>query len=394
MSQAEEQPSYVESLALKLVPDPPDNPPPAETANRRQLVKTMRPIERGVIFRGALAGALCGAASYLGVLTAEPFYIETVPTSPWWTNWVFYSLALGIAIVATIGEVTYLYYDAIRGAVALGRISGGVRNDQQPDSERLKRALVRAGLEIPDRMTPLYGIDPLQESSRWRLLVFTAAYKLKVSATNFAVKALLRRYSARVSGRSLGRSIVEIVAIPVFALWNAWVCHSVMAQARVRALGQLLADDVFDVVFPKGVSALSPALQNACFLAIREQVVRAAAFHHNMILVTHRFMQEATAIDTDPETGPKDLSAILPSLPAPQRAAVLEFFVLLCALDGKVWRWEMRNIKTLYAAAKIELDLSRLAIYRRVVLGGHPLAEVVRERMAFHEKNDPDPAEG
>ncbi len=383
MPAVDEQPSFIEALARRIVPPPPPPQEGPQQCSRRELIQIMRPIERGVVLRGALAGALCGLATYWGVVTAEPLYIEASSDAPWWTNWAFYSASLGIAIFATLIEVVYLYYDAIRGALTLGQVAEQATHEPSPDPEALKTALIRAGLEIGDQTRPLYGIDPLQETSRWRLLVFTVAYKLKVTASNFILKMLVRRFAARTLGRSAGRSAVEMLAMPVFALWNAWVCRTIMVQARVRATGKPLIDEVFSLVFPHGVSAMPDHLQHACFLAIREQVVRAAGFHHNMILLAHRFVAEAKDSVIKQHEGAQNLGTCLKVLNADERAVVMEFFILLCALDGRVWRWEKRKLKILLNEVDLAPDAGRLKGYRRAVRKGYPLADVATGRLQF-----------
>jgi len=185
-------------------------------------------------------------------------------------------------------------------------------------------------------------------------------------------------------GRSVGRSIVEMVAIPVFAAWNAWVCGTIMMQARVRAMGQPLIDELFELAFPHGVGAIPRHLQQACFLAIREQVVRSAGFHHNMVLMAHRFMDEATEAIHTQEDLPKDLSTCIKTLSTEERAAVMEFFIALCALDGRVWRWEKRKLKILLSEVDLKTDAGQLKKYRKVVRTGYPLKEVAGNRMNFH----------
>ena len=73
--------------------------------------------------------------------------------------------------------------------------------------------LIRASLEMDNSESQQFGIDPLSDRRRWVLVLRALMYKAKIFATNFIAKAIARR----LFGRVLGRSLIELVAVPVFA---------------------------------------------------------------------------------------------------------------------------------------------------------------------------------
>lgn len=84
-------------------------------------------------------------------------------------------------------------------------------------------ALARAALELPNRPDPRIPVNPYREASKAMLVAAAILYKLKIGLTNFLLKALIRR----LGGRTLLRSWAPFVAVPVTALWNAWVARVV-----------------------------------------------------------------------------------------------------------------------------------------------------------------------
>ena len=367
-SQPTENPSVIEKAALRIFEKAPDRKAPVGALTRQQLVAMMKPIENRFIRLGVISGAMCGVVSSLGALLAN-YLAPAGPSNTLAEQLTFHAIFLGIALSATLIEILLLFQMGVRSAAAIGKLAGVDVSSDLSEQASLKRALVRAGLEIPCRTEPIFGIDPLQERRRVKYLMFTVAYKLKVSATSFVAKALVRRIGARLTGRVLSRAMIELVAVPVFALWNFIVCRLVMRQVRVRALGPQLRDEIFSEVFPAGVASLPSNVQSACYHALRQQVLCVGAFHHNMIMITQRFLDESS-LNVEMLGASTFLESLQFLEPETQRW-VLEWFCLLCAVDGgRSWRAKKKVLSALKESVSCSVEDKQLERYRQAVFEG------------------------
>ena len=206
----------------------------------------LRRIERSMVLRAAIAGALSGAVS----AAAELIAIGPGPATTIGWLWV-----AGATLAATAMEIAYLYWDALRSVHDLAA-AAGVRlfPPGVSISAMTATALARAALELPNRPDPRIPVNPYREASKAMLVTAAILYKLKIGLTNFLLKALIRR----LGGRTLLRSWAPFVAVPVTALWNAWVARVVIHEARIRAMGPSATCERLDSLL-QARSPLSPA---------------------------------------------------------------------------------------------------------------------------------------
>ena len=363
MKESDNEISALERLSLRWSQRWSYDPPGEVHRLRSAFAPVLKRMERGVVLRGALAGALSGVAAALGMLLAEPYAPLEGEPAGWEDQVIFYAIFLSVAMIATVLEIAYLYYDGMKVAVRMGRVTGAVDAAADTSSEEVKLALIQAGLEIPARQTPLFGIDPLAEKKRWLLLLFALSYKLKISVTSFVVKAFVKRLFARFSGRVLGRAAIELIAVPIFALWNAIVCRQVMRQARIRALGPLLVDETIALLVPQGLENTSADFRLSLLLTLRQHIMSCGCFHPNTVLLTKRILSAGSeGSDVTPDIQ-GDLHEHLNALSPDQQKLLVEFFTLLCAYGGHPRRAERKALKALYERANLPPEPTRLQAY-------------------------------
>ena len=302
-----------------------------QTPSRSELATQMLPIERGVIWRGGLAGFLSGLAAAGSVYLAQKYSPDLGHHLQLSETMVFYGVSVGLTTAATLFEIAFLYTDAVKGCAAMSRLAQTQLSLERDVLPVLNQNLVRAGLELPNRHQPLYGIDPLTEQSKLRLLFFSFAYKLKVSATNILAKFVLRRFFPRLAGRTFGRTLIELASAPVFALWNIFLCRRIMRQSRVRALGPALMNDLLQTFFPAGLAATSVSEIRALYAAIKEAVVLSGYFHCNLVLFTSLLIDHL-----QPQEEKLSFTETLNHLDAQQQAKVLDLLAFILVLDGKL----------------------------------------------------------
>tara|TARA_B100001093_G_scaffold520283_1_gene614254 strand:- start:2382 stop:3530 length:1149 start_codon:yes stop_codon:yes gene_type:complete len=322
---------------------------------RAKLIARMISIERWFILRGATAGAICGIVCSLGVYLAEPFWIEG--PSPLIELLPYYCISLGIGAIATLFEICYLYWDGARCSLSMGILAGVMKEEGRDDLEAIDLSLLRAGLETPPCTQIWHGIDPLFGISRFRIISVALLYKLKIAATSALVKGLVRKIVARLSGRVVARSLVELVTVPVFALWNAFICRKIMREARLRALGPHLVIEIYKNTFPQGFSTLEKALQEAYLLSIREKIVTSNCRHPNLARMARKMFDEAS-VSTSKLFDNQCLVSKISKMSLSMQKMVFEFLIAISALDGKITKKERLMIARIAGFVKVDPALA------------------------------------
>jgi hypothetical protein len=258
------------------------------------------------------------------------------------------------------------------------RLSHAAGLDLFPDADdgkALAGAMARAALELPSSTEKVFGVDPFREASRVRMFVASIVYKLKVSATNFVVKALVRR----ALGRAFVRAWLPFVAVPITASWNAWVCFLIMREARIRAMGPSAALEMTRIVLEDGASLSADARETAV-RAVASAIVRTEDLHPNLVVLLR---EVGRRVDLDPsETSDLDDSKLflkkLSALPESERIVVLRVLAVASILDGRLTRAEKRLLREARAVSGRTADLAPVDALRRAFLDGDI---ITRERI-------------
>lgn len=300
--------------------------------------RALRVIERGAILRAAGIGAVSALAAALAETFAAPL---EVPGAPFSTQLGYWGVVGGVAVGATIIEIFCLYWDALRSVHSIACTAGiSLTNDAvapapgvdgpNPQARRaVAMALARAALELPNPPENPFGLDPLREVSRWRLVAVTLAYKLKITVTNFVLKAVLRR----LLGRLALRSWLVFVAIPVTAFWNAAVAWRVVREARIRAMGPSAARALVDELRRHRTPDL--ATQAVMLRAAAAMVTCKHELHPNLSALLRRLDIQPRPQTTD---SAERLLDALGELAIDDRRPPLAVLVLASVLDGRLDR--------------------------------------------------------
>jgi hypothetical protein len=360
---------------------------PAEASDAIHLLnpderKALRRIERGAILRAAVAGALSTIFAAVAEVTVARSMLGPRPRYATFADQTrFYAVVAVATIVSSVIEILYLYWDGLRAVHRLSHEAGLDLFPHQDDDKALAGAMARAALELPNPTSSLFGVDPRREASKLRLVAASLVYKLKVSVTNFLIKALVRR----MLGRAFVRGWLPFVAVPITAAWNAYVCWLIMREARIRAMGPSAAREMIDVAFA-GDIALSAAGKAAIVRAVASSIVRTEDLHPNLAALLHEVARRVRdAGDLNPrerlaiedEGGDLDDSrAFLTSLaklgPQEQRI-VLRVLAIASIIDGRLTRAERRLLAEARAACGLPHDLSAVQELRRAFMRGDAL---------------------
>lgn len=329
----------------------------------------LRRIEHGAIARACAAGALSALASAIAetlaapLLGADPAAATAAQTIQFWA-WVG-----GVTIVATACEIAFLYWDALRSVHALADAAGLELFGAGEERAAVAAALARAALELPNPPDAVFGVDPRREASKARLVLATLLYKLKVGATSFLLKMILRR----LLGRALVRAWLQFVAVPVTAAWNGLVAWKVLREARVRAMGPSAAREWVDAVLADG-GAPSDAARDAAFRAVACAVVRTRDLHPNhLALLGHLRARLGDSAGADLDS-PTTFLARLGALSPPEQDLALRVLAVAAIVDGRITAAERALVRDALAACGRAPDDAAVVRLRRAFLSGDAIA--------------------
>ncbi|MFZ5894918.1 MAG: LBF_2804 family protein [Myxococcota bacterium] len=361
----------LERWGLAVLRGAPREPPvasaddPIHVLNPDEL-RALKRIERDAVVRAALAGSLSGAVSALAAVWAHQFLgPDGAPTSV--GNALRFWGTVGVAtLFASIFEIGFLYWDALRsvhrmaGAAGLALTSETVSREQR----EVALALARAALELPNPPHPDLALDPRRESVRWLAALAALLYKAKIALTNVALKALLRAFI----GRSITLVALELVVVPVTAIWNAVVCWSVVREARLRAMGPSAALELVRLA----LADLAPteAGREAALRAVASAVVRTRDLHPNHLAVIRALgahFEPHTIAELDDS---KRFLHRLAELDASDQRLALRLLVIAAILDGRLTRAEKLLLRQAFSACGRRVDLRRVEHLRRALAAG------------------------
>ncbi len=363
-------------------PPRPDSSDEVHVLNEREQA-TLRRIERAVVIRAGIAGALSALASALAERWAEGAFGEAPAEFDigWYAS--FWGVVMGVTLVATIFEILFLYQDALEGVHRLSHGAGLELFDRNRFPPVIASALARAALELPNPLETPYHIDPHREVSKPRLLLATLLYKLKIGITSFLLKMLLRRLLTRATVRVW----LVFVAVPVTAIWNAIVAFRVIREARVRAIGPSAARDLSTRVLA-GCDPCKEPMRIAALRAVGTCVVSSIDLHPNLSAL----LDEVRSIVGEP--GTEDLGdrkaflAELSKLPNEDASRVVELLGVAGIIDGRLSRRERllyREARLVLGAGSDDTPLRELA---RTFIAGRPIDDAMLR--ALSQKREPD----
>jgi hypothetical protein len=314
------------------------------------VIARLQQVERTGISWASAYGALSGVCCALGAIALGAIF-EARPHSalaPY--EWL---LVMAISVVVTIIELGGLYHLSLHTAFRLAVLSGADRWPDRDQRDNFYLSLIRSGLEIPNPRTTVLGIDPLRESSRWRLVARALLYKLKRSATNLVAKAIARR----VVGRSAVRGLAEFVAVPVFAVWNAIVFRWALREARLRTMSVRYVDRMVANVLPTA-TVLDPVSEAACLSAVAVAAVSARDLHPNRLQLLHTLVDRFT-VDTAELTDDRHgFLERLPELPPVGLRACLGLLIGGVIIDGRISRRDQQLLREAFETSGMPLDLA------------------------------------
>jgi len=327
----------------------------------------LRDIERGAVVRAAVCGALAA-----GVCTLPPILLHDLRLAAPARYWAVY---VAVNVVSALLEVAFLFWDGLRAVRALARTAGlELASQEMTQGRSVASALARAALEMPNPPDAVAGINPWREASRLTLTVAPLLYKLKITLTNLAVKFVVRR----ALGRAATRAVLELVAVPVNALWDALVCWFIIHEARLRVMGPSAARELTASLFP-GDAPVPPAVAAASLRAVASAVVRTQDLHPNLVSLLECLRARLGADEVIELDDPARFLAELRGLDRDAQARVLRVLAVASVIDGRLARAERRLLREALLACGRSDDLGAVERLQRAFTSGEVVPpEVLR----------------
>ena len=330
----------------------------------------LRLIERHAVGRAGIAGALSGLASASAAMWATVRFIgpdgsahSAADSARYW------GVVGGATLVASIFEIGFLYWDALRSVHAMATAAGLKFSEESQTSEQreVALALARAALELPNPEGRVFGVNPHRERIRWIVALASLLYKAKIALTTFLIKALLRS----LLGQFMGRALLELVTVPVTAAWNAVVCFLVAREARLRTMGPSAALELITHALAAG--PVSPEGRRAAFRSVASAVVRTGDLHPNHHAALRVLVERLGPVDFDDVDDPSSFVRELQAFSVPEQRLALRLLIIAAVLDGRITRAERALLAEAFRACKRPLALDRVERLRSAFYGGEGL---------------------
>jgi hypothetical protein len=323
----------------------------------------LRAIERGAIARSALAGALSSVAAGAAEVLADARF-PAIPGSTS-SSVGYWGFVLGVTLVASILEILFLYWDALRSVHRMAGAAGLPLETVEGDGS-VASALARAALELPNPPESVFGVDPRREASKTRLLVVGLLYKGKIALTTFLLKMLIRRVMSRAAVR-----LLPFVAVPVTALWNGLVTWLVLREARIRAMGPSALKEATPDLLEQ--ARREPRLSEVFVRGVASSIVKKQTLHPNLRALLTDVHGIAGGQELQEVDSPSRFIEALQRLPLQAQRSALRLLCLAVVLDGKTTARERGLIENAARACAVELSAGQLERLRRGFVRGEGL---------------------
>jgi hypothetical protein len=340
----------------------------ARTPLTQADLAALRTIRNRAVMLAALSGTISGIVIggtevYLRLVVLNGDETRSMLDDPW--LWAAFYAGVG---VLTVIEIVFLYWNALRAITRIGGIIG-VSMKSGSGSNLVATGLARSALEMPNPQTEIYGIDPYALMPRWRLLIQNLLYKLKVGATSFVLRILLRRIFAR----AVLRGYIPLLAIPLYAIWNAVITWRVMREARLRALAPFAVDQIVRRI-ETALPAPSHDVRRTLLHGAGEIVRRGSDAHPSYVLLLSRLLDvlgfEEEEIDVDWERSRREFQA----LPQDARRQIAGILAMCALVAGRPRSAQRKIVAELHELAQLEPPAKSLAQMHGRMIDGQPFA--------------------
>ncbi len=300
--------------------------------------RILQVIVQNITLNTVLIAFLTGALTTVPAVLVEIYYKNSLDTLH------YFMLLGGVTLFMLAIELGVLYWLGLHAVHTLASITGHCELEADPTippEYQVERMLVRSALELPDPVIHYLGIDPTKNISQKKMLLAGLLYKAKVILTSLLLKLLLRK----IAGRLGVRMGFVWVSIPVTALWDAWVMHRVIKDARLRLFGyQLSLFIIREILTEAFLNRLGPRTRLAAIRAVASVMVMANRYHPNNMLLLIRLSDNLSIREESDYDDWQKFLKMLEASSETERRFLRGLLVVAAAFDGKLSPAERRNL--------------------------------------------------
>ena len=245
-------------------------------------IAEIRGIERRALWLAVITGAISGAIIAGLELGLSNWIVDDMDTASWDELAPYWAAHLTSAGIITVIEIFYLYRLMLQSAARISSI-GGLCLANNREDDVIGIGISRAALDMPNPRTKIYGIDPYLRISRWKILLYTLAYRAKIGVTSIILRLLMRRILARMALRSF----LPFIAIPLYAVWNGVICYWTLREARGRVAAPVAIRQMEERI-KNEPAAFDQDEKRLLISLIAETIMRARDTHPNFLLILKR----------------------------------------------------------------------------------------------------------
>lgn len=359
-------PNIMERTAGEYLRSAGEGGPSRESGLKPEDLVALRRIRRSAVawatVSGTVSGAIIGAVEMYVRLVA----LDSPDASKWREHLPTWAVFYAFVGVVTVVEIVFLYWNALRAIVKIRR-SAGVPFDDDSFSELITSGLARSALELPNPQQKIYGIDPYVFMSRWRLLAQNLLYKVKVGVTSFILRVLMRRVLARAALRGY----VPLIAIPLYAIWNAIITWRVINEAWMRALGPFIVAEIQSCV-SNAKESLEERGRETILHGVSEMIRRGGDAHPSYVLLMSRLIPE---LGFDRELIDVDWSGRRETIQAwagDEKSALLSVLTMTGLLTGKLRKAQREFLREVHGDCGVEYREDRVESLKKDLWEGRP----------------------
>lgn len=322
------------------------------------------------IRRSAVGWAFASGTVYGGVIGGAEIFLRLIvlddPDLSQWREhlptWAAFYAFIGLL---TVMEILFLYWNSLRAIVKFGRVID-VPFAGDSHADLLTSGLARSALEMPNPWQKIYGVDPYALLSRRRLMARYILYKMKVGATSFVIRVLMRR----VLTRAALRGYIPLLAIPLYAVWNAFITWRVLNEAWLRAIGPFVVDRIRARV-SKSKESASEEGRETILQGVGEMIRQSGDAHPNHVLLLSQLIEDFETKGDGIEVDWTGRSEKVQALTGEERSTLLTVLMMTSVLAGKPRKAQREFLRKVHGDCDAEYSENRLKTLRTDLMKGY-----------------------
>jgi hypothetical protein len=180
--------------------------------------------------------------------------------------------------------------------------------------------------------------------------------------------------------------VLDFVAVPVTAGWNAAVCYFILREARLRILGpSAIVELIESGTWSHDVSQAGWLVAQR---AVASALVRSRDFHPNHLAVIRALNHRVPLSEVpDPDDTQRFIREIA-ALDEVDQTFVLHVLITAAVLDGRLTRPERRLLSQAFAACHRTLDMRLIQHVVGTFRAGQPVTAAIEFAVGYRRRHD------